>query len=76
MHLDDILPNVANEGAEREMQPVGCSTIMCNQAGQVSVQLARAVVEPSRISVSPGLHLIAKRALVIIFIACFRNRQF
>lgn len=35
MHLDDILPNVANEGQENTL-PIGCSTIMCNQPGQVS----------------------------------------
>ncbi|PBC26195.1 beta-alanyl-dopamine/carcinine hydrolase [Apis cerana] len=33
MHLDDILPNVANEGQENTL-PIGCSTIMCNQPGQ------------------------------------------
>ena len=34
MHLDDIVPNVANEGAEGNSLPVGCSTIVCNQPGQ------------------------------------------
>ncbi|KOC61454.1 Acyl-coenzyme A:6-aminopenicillanic-acid-acyltransferase 40 kDa form [Habropoda laboriosa] len=34
MHLDDIVPNVANEGAQGNTLPVGCSTIMCNQPGQ------------------------------------------
>lgn len=34
MHLDDIVPNVANEGQGNAL-PVGCSTIMCNQPGQV-----------------------------------------
>ncbi|XP_071873730.1 C45 family peptidase tan [Bombus fervidus] len=33
MHLDDIVPNVANEGQGNAL-PVGCSTIMCNQPGQ------------------------------------------
>ncbi|XP_017753141.1 PREDICTED: uncharacterized protein LOC108545855 isoform X2 [Eufriesea mexicana] len=34
MHLDDIVPNVANRGLKGNALPVGCSTIMCNQPGQ------------------------------------------
>ncbi|XP_054012976.1 beta-alanyl-dopamine/carcinine hydrolase [Hylaeus anthracinus] len=34
MHLDDIVPNVANGGAQGNELPVGCSTIICNQPGQ------------------------------------------
>lgn len=34
MHLDDIVPNVANETVQSNELPVGCSTIMCNQPGQ------------------------------------------
>ncbi|XP_043248555.1 uncharacterized protein LOC122395212 [Colletes gigas] len=33
MHLDDIVPNVANGGAQGNELPVGCSTIICNQLG-------------------------------------------
>ncbi|XP_078042397.1 C45 family peptidase tan [Augochlora pura] len=34
MHLDDIIPNVANNQDRANDLPVGCSTIMCNQPGQ------------------------------------------
>ncbi|XP_058808212.1 beta-alanyl-dopamine/carcinine hydrolase isoform X2 [Phymastichus coffea] len=34
MHLDDIVPNVAANGASGNIQPVGCSTVICNQPGQ------------------------------------------
>ncbi|XP_029055558.1 acyl-coenzyme A:6-aminopenicillanic-acid-acyltransferase 40 kDa form isoform X2 [Osmia bicornis bicornis] len=34
MHLDDIVPNVANVGVQSNALPVGCSTIVCNQPGQ------------------------------------------
>ncbi|CAL7943972.1 unnamed protein product [Xylocopa violacea] len=34
MHLDDIVPNVANEEEQMNTLPIGCSTIMCNQPGQ------------------------------------------
>ncbi|XP_014236027.1 uncharacterized protein LOC106658534 [Trichogramma pretiosum] len=34
MHLDDIVPNVADNGAQGNDQPVGCSSIVCNQPGQ------------------------------------------
>lgn len=33
MHLDEIVPNVA-AGTQGNDQPVGCSSIMCNQPGQ------------------------------------------
>ncbi|XP_024936569.1 uncharacterized protein LOC107263304 isoform X2 [Cephus cinctus] len=33
MHLDDIVPNVV-EGTQGNPQPVGCSTVICNQPGQ------------------------------------------
>ncbi|XP_043463208.1 uncharacterized protein LOC122499143 isoform X2 [Leptopilina heterotoma] len=33
MHLDDILPNVV-EGKQGVKEPVGCSSIICNQPGQ------------------------------------------
>lgn len=33
MHLDDILPNVA-DGSQGNSLPVGCSTIICNHPGQ------------------------------------------
>ncbi|XP_017884388.1 uncharacterized protein LOC108627587 [Ceratina calcarata] len=33
IHLDDIVPNVMNEGTQNTL-PVGCSTIMCNQPDQ------------------------------------------
>ncbi|XP_033223085.1 uncharacterized protein LOC117176852 [Belonocnema kinseyi] len=33
MHLDDILPNVV-EGTQGQQQPVGCTSIICNQPGQ------------------------------------------
>lgn len=33
MHLDEIVPNVAN-GTCGNPQPVGCSTVICNQPGQ------------------------------------------
>lgn len=35
MHLDDIVPNVAADGAQGNTQPVGCSSIICNHPGQV-----------------------------------------
>lgn len=34
MHLDDIVPNVANDQDRANDLPVGCSTVMCNQPGQ------------------------------------------
>ncbi|XP_066586991.1 beta-alanyl-dopamine/carcinine hydrolase [Prorops nasuta] len=33
MHLDDIVPNVA-DGTFGQDQPIGCSTIICNEPGQ------------------------------------------
>lgn len=35
MHLDDIVPNAAADGAQGNTQPVGCSSIICNHPGQV-----------------------------------------
>ncbi|XP_034942911.1 uncharacterized protein tan [Chelonus insularis] len=34
MHLDDIVPNVANGRSASTKQPVGCSSIICNYPGQ------------------------------------------
>ncbi|XP_001599569.1 uncharacterized protein LOC100114612 [Nasonia vitripennis] len=34
MHLDDIVPNAAADGAQGNTQPVGCSSIICNHPGQ------------------------------------------
>ncbi|XP_076649599.1 C45 family peptidase tan [Halictus rubicundus] len=34
MHLDDIVPNVADNLGRANDLPVGCSTVICNQPGQ------------------------------------------
>ncbi|XP_058808214.1 beta-alanyl-dopamine/carcinine hydrolase-like [Phymastichus coffea] len=34
MHLDDIITIAASKDAQRSLEPVGCSAVVCNQPGQ------------------------------------------
>lgn len=70
MHLDDILPNVANEGQENTL-PIGCSTIMCNQPGQVSDKKKHYICDGMQLSMIDLLNLNNNLILFASFIWCF-----